>query len=242
MSSNMNGFEYETTVIEAIREAGFSGNITKGAGASAAAADADFFLNGKTHLVEVKLNSKAQMGGSSVRFERGHAELVKSTGEDVEELLLGMVESLGKPLRALLRRLSELEGKNLTRFPLRCTKEHWTMAQNEGLLVNTKISADISFIAKHYRSKGVNYIQFGDAGLFHLGSNPAKLPVPKLAGTVKLEVRTARSGSKIISGSEDEKVTGAIRVQGRLSLTAQSDYTLDDARSIRVMFGALKQG
>ena len=36
MSSNIEGFEYENTVIKALKEAGYCGNITEGAGASAA--------------------------------------------------------------------------------------------------------------------------------------------------------------------------------------------------------------
>jgi len=242
MSSNTQGFEYEAVVLDAIREAGFSGNILEGAGASAAAADADFRLGGKVYKVEVKLDSKAQMGGSSVRLAAVAAPvLVKSTGDAVEDALLASVcERRGK-FEALLARLSELEeGRVFTGFPVQCSKESWTQAKAEGMLVNAKVEADVSFIAKHYMSKGVFYIQFGDKGLFHLGKNPANLSVPKLTGSVKIEVRTARGGSKPLKSGTGRSVTGAIRVQARLSMPKgiKSPFTLDDAASVRALMTA----
>ena len=54
MGNNIEGFEYESTVISALKKAGFCGSITEGAGASAATADADFEHEGKRYLVEVK--------------------------------------------------------------------------------------------------------------------------------------------------------------------------------------------
>ncbi len=237
MGNNIKGFEYESVVINAIREAGCSGNILEGAGASAAAADADFRFRKEIHLVEVKLTSKAQMGGSSVRFSKdGSVSLVKHGDNEVETLLLNAVNSYKSDLFAMLDRLSALEGREISKFPVQCSKDNWSCAQREGFLVNIKVNTDVNFIANHYRSKGVSYIQFGDLGLFHLGSNPANLPVPALKGSVRLEVRTARAGSKPGLAGAGRRVTGAIRVQARLSLGEASGYTLDNADSIRAMF------
>ncbi len=62
------GYEYEEMVIAALRQAGVVGNITSGAGASAAAADADIKIGGKVYNIEVKMDGKAQMGGTSLRY------------------------------------------------------------------------------------------------------------------------------------------------------------------------------
>jgi len=246
MGNSKNGFEYEGVVLDAIRRAGFAGNISEGAGASAAAADADFFFRGKAYPVEVKLDSKAQMGGSSVRFTLSgpggralktlNPSLVKPNGIPVDNILLDEVRKLHKPLRSMLRRISELSQKDCIKFPVQCSKEIWTQVQDEGLLVNTKIQTSVDFITNHYESKGVHYIQFGDAGLFYLTNNVANLPVPKLSGGVHLEVRTARGGSKPCKDG-GRAVTGAIRVQGRLKLGVRlSPYTLDNPDSIIKMF------
>lgn len=237
MTVNTKGFEYEQVVIDALASAGYVGNITEGAGASAADADADFRLHGNTHLVEIKLDSKAQMGGSSVKYVAGEFTLVKPSEPALDAALISAVRSKEEQLVRLLERISELEGKKIDKYSMQCSKEHWSLLQKEGFLVNVKIDAGIDYIIKHYNSKGVNYIQFGDAGLYYLKNNPAELDIPKLSGSVKLEVRTARGGSKVHKNGE-RRITGAIRVQARLKLDrgSKSRYTLDNPESVRDLF------
>ena len=59
MSVNQQGFDYENVVIESLKKAGVAGDIQQGAGASAAAADADFIVDGKKYLLEVKSDLEA---------------------------------------------------------------------------------------------------------------------------------------------------------------------------------------
>ena len=93
---------------------------------------------------------------------------------------------------------------------------------------------DAEFICEHYRKKGINYIQIGGAGLFHMGENPANLPIPKLEGAINLEVRAGRSGSR--KGKDGiERVSGGLRVQGRLQFDGKSNYTLESVESIKEM-------
>ncbi len=239
------GFAYEATVIKALMAARAAGNIKKGAGASAAASDADMNIFGKVFDVEVKLNRNAQMGGSSVRYNRtGGFNLVSPLEEDTEALLINAVKSKTKEINALLdflvaRDPEQINGRAV-KFPLTCTREAWMEAQAANKLVNTRFPLTADFIAKHYAKKGIYYIQIGGSGLFYLSKNPANLPVPKLEGNIMIEVRSARGGSRKLSTGV--RVVGAgIRVQGRLKAKNQSPFTIDDPKSIRAMLKAAQE-
>ena len=64
---------YERKVLGALKRAGFSGKITKPAGASATAPDSDFKVpaggNPGPHIMEIKMDWGAQLGGGSWRLE-----------------------------------------------------------------------------------------------------------------------------------------------------------------------------
>lgn len=238
------GFEYESRVIQALLAAKATGNITKGAGASAAASDADMNIFGKIFDVEIKLNKDAQMGGSSVRYNRGgEINLVAKLEEDTEALLVAAVKAKKEKVEGLLDFLNAQEPREIngrkSSFPISCTKDAWEAAAKAKKLFNIVIPLDASFIARHYAKKGIYYIQIGGSGLFFLSENPANLPVPKLEGKANLEVRSARGGSKQLASGA--RVVGAgIRVQGRLKTKNKSPYTLDDPASIQAMLQATK--
>lgn len=237
MSINTKGFEYEQKVINAIAKAGLAGNITTAAGCSSAHGDADFKLEGETHLVEVKLNKKAQMGGSSIRYQKGSEsfELLTPVEPEIHSMIMEAVKKRIPQLDILIEYFARKWDPGITGFPANCSKQVWTQAAKNGLLVNAKIHTDVSFIVRHYRAKGVNYIQIGKSGLFYLEKNPANLPIPKLEGDVKVEIRTARAGSKVIKKTGVRMVGSGIRVQGRLRIKNKSPYTLDCPKSIKNM-------
>ena len=237
MSVNTQGFEYEQKVIDAIAVAGISGELTKAAGASSAQGDADFRLNGQTYLVEVKLDKNAQMGGSSVRYQKGSKEfeLLTPVEPEIHSMIIEAVKTRTTELDILIEYFAAKWDTEITGFPASCSKQVWTQAAANGLLVNAKIHTDVSFIARHYKTKGVDYIQIGKSGLFYLEDNPANLPVPKLEGDVRVEIRTARAGSKMAKKTGVRMVGSGIRVQGRLRTKNKSPYTLDCPKSIREM-------
>ena len=229
MSSNVEGFEYENAVIKALKDAGYCGNITEGAGASAADADADLRIGDVCYLVEVKKDAGAQMGGTSVRYIDGKFEVASDA---VEQDTVDMIVEALKPKREAIDAFLRFVG--VTQFPASCPKDVWNTAKVEGLLkpINAKIRKDTEFIANHYKKKGIHYIQIGGAGLFYLSENPANLPIPKLDGQIDIELRAGRSGSKL--NAEGIKVVGGgLRAQGRLKFTGVSPYTLDDPESVR---------
>ncbi len=236
MSSNVEGFKYEKRVIEALAAAGVAGQIREGAGASSSSADADFVVNGERHLVEVKKDSFAQMGGTSVKYVNGEFVPVHSSTMDSDTVEL-VVRELQTKKEHVDRLISFLEKDSL---PVSCEKDAWDTAKTAGLLrpINTKVRKDTSFLVEHYKSKGVDYIQIGNAGLFYLDKNPAKLPVPRLQGEVDIELRAGRSGSRKNSQGVSY-VGGSLRAQGRLKFRGTSPFTLDSEDSIRKMMEAI---
>jgi hypothetical protein len=239
------GYEYEEMVIAALRQAGVVGNITSGAGASAAAADADIKIGGKVYNIEVKMDGKAQMGGTSLRYfpegvesddpqQPGKIQKFVIVSKTVEDDTVTMMEEALTPLEEALNEF--LEAIGAVKMPATVLKDRWEAAVKAGLLkpLNVKIKRTTKFIINHYAKKGVDYIQIGGAGLFYLGSNPANLPVPQLDGEINIELRPGRSGSKKRRDGT-LVVGGLIRVQGRLQFKGQSPYTLDDPESIARM-------
>ena len=231
MGNNIEGFEYENTVIAALKQAGACGNITEGAGASAADADADFQVGGLRYLVEVKKDAGAQMGGTSARYIDGEFAMASdAVDSDTQEMIVEALSQRIEPIEAMLRRIGAEQ------FPTSCQKDTWTAAKTEGYLkpINAKIRKDTEFIINHYRKKGIHYIQIGGAGLFYMDSNPANLPIPKLEGEIDIELRAGRSGSKV-NAQGVAMVGGSLRAQGRLKFKGSSPYTLDNPESIKCL-------
>jgi len=234
------GFAYEEEVIAVLNSAGLAGNITSGAGASAAAADADMNIGGNIQKIEVKLDGNAQMGGTSLRYNPltdDATERFVIVSDTVDPDTVSLME---EALTPLIPRLNDfLEFVGATKFPATVTRDKWVEAKQLGLLrpLNVKIKRTTNFIINHYRKKGVNYIQIGGSGLFYLADNPANLPIPQLDGEINIELRPGRSGSK--TRKDGTKVVGGgLRVQGRLRFKGKSPFTLDDPESIREMMEA----
>lgn len=244
--SGEGGAAYEQTVFNAIKSAGASGNMKHTAGFDANLPDADIKINGVVYNVEVKMNGNAQMGGGSIGmknrefFAAGHDKeamepIVESmnSSQDADQLFDAI-----EMLTSYLNKNTKKVGKPVDGFPMSgFSTEAWSEAVKKGLLVpvNRKLESSIDFIANHYAKKGTSYIQIGGLGLFYLDSNPANLPVPKLSGSVTLEVRAARAGSG------GKPTTGAgLRVQPRLKITEKSPYTLDNPKSIKQLLSHVR--
>ena len=228
MSNNEQGFAYENTVIESLRSAGIAGEILEGAGASSSAADADFVVDGNNYLLEVKKDADAQMGGTSVRYDDGEFEIVSDSVDDgTASLIIAALAPKKGHIESLLRAI----GGN--KFPTTCDKYTWTVAKNKGLLkpINSKIRCGSKFIIDHYKDKGINYMQIGGSGLFYLDQNSANLPIPKLQGDIDIELRAGRSGSSLNAAGQ-RRVSGLLRVQGRLKFNGKSPIDLENPHTL----------
>lgn len=237
------GAGYEALILKTIAKAKCSGNIVKVTGDVSTLPDADIRIDGVIHNVEVKLNDRAQMGGGSIGwshergfFPTGRSEEAKEAVRPIVELLnaddQGLTESIGAFIDHLNRLGAKKRIKKMSGFPMSgFLVRAWDDARDKGLLkpLNRTIESDVSFIMNHYAKKGTHYIQIGGRGLFYLDSNPAKLDVPQLSGSVVLELRAARSGS----GGNPTGSSGSIRVQARLKITGDSPATLDDFEIVK---------
>jgi len=151
-------------------------------------------------------------------------------------------------------RLKTLDAKNLVQFvkrfppddyngrvagfPITCTKEAWDAAKAAGFLkpMNVTVRDTAELIAKHYAIKDTHYIQIGGLGLFHMGANPLRLPVPRLVGDVGVELRLAHHGAKP-NREVGERVTADLRAQARLLTRAKSPWSLDNRDHVLMLFG-----
>lgn len=245
------GYQYEEAVISVLKSVGVTGNITAGAGASAAAADADIKIGDKIYNIEVKMDGKAQMGGTSLRYfpdgvviddpadPNAKPQKFVIVSKSVEDDTVEMMEAALAPLEQDLNNF--LAAIGAAKLPATVEKERWVQAVADGLLkpLNVKVKRTTKFIINHYAKKGVDYIQIGGAGLFYLANNPANLPIPQLDGEINIELRPGRSGTKKRKDGTPV-VGGLLRVQGRLQFKGQSPYTLDDPESVMAMLEDLQ--
>lgn len=244
------GCRYERLVIKTLRSAGVGGNIKSANCNASFAPDADMKLGDEIFYVEVKANADARMGTAPVRYSYADKSFT-ATGMNMEfsELIVSMLNEMpdSKLVSALDRLIRFLKGTAISPrrvssgFPIRgFTPQAWAKAKQLGLIaaVNQKLDGDVSIITRHYAQKGVHYIQIGEWGLYHMGENPAGLPVPQLDGFVELQMYASKSDTS--PGSKTSMTR--LRVFPHLKPSLVSDYSLDDPDSITAMLSSLEYG
>jgi hypothetical protein len=263
MAKATGGLEYEDRVSQAVQQVipkfkkHVKGHIGT-AGFSNVGIDLELEVAGKPFNVEIKKDTKAQMGGTSIKID-----LVKETmelaspeaaDEDLKKLFYAAAKVKMDDLRevvALLRKKSprELRNKIKDSIPFGAvTKEVWNNAQAAGLLqkLEDKLPLkDVNWVADHYNRKGVYYIQIGGAGLFYLNTNPLNLPIPKFESPIVIEFSLRRGGSSTrkVNGKEYQMLGAGYRVQGRLQAKKiKSPMTLDDPAHVAEVFQTIING
>lgn len=226
-----------------------------GAFSSAGSGDASFTIDGRLINMEVKMDGNAQMGGTSISYERDMDGFVgsfpdrlvdrfdfsKVKEEDIEMFSNALIPIV-KFLDQLLDHFSSLndpfyDTDDGLGFPLKVKNKDWEAAKKMGLIIptNKKIRYDAQWIRQHYQKKNVDYIQIGGMGLFHTGNDILGLGVPMLEGDIDIEMRPGPAGS----GGKPYRTVG-YRVQGRLKLAGKkSTVSLDDYGSAIRGFGKL---
>ena len=242
------GLDYELKIYKAIQQSGvdfFTPGSKPSAGFSnVGAGDIEGTLNGKPFNIEVKLSADDQMGGGSFTYDMARKSFAAAKTMDPadEELLLSAVKQKTQALDNYImaaRRLDPVKyHKDISGVPIKISKAGRDILKAEGLLkdINTKVITDARFIEKHYNKKGVYYIQIGGAGLFYLGRNIYKLPVPRLSGEIQVEIRLAYSGTKGKFPDGTETRTAGLRFQGRLRTKGKSKHTIDTVSGIHKLF------
>lgn len=239
---NQGGLDYELKVHNALVKSKIYGLVAgdkPGAGFSnQGAGDIEATLFGKPFNIEIKASANDQMGGTSFRYDKSSKVFTpaKSMDADDLDLLNSAAQTKVADIDAFIAKAEEYDNKLFDGFPITVTKETRTKLKTDGLQkrIATNISTSAKFIAKHYNKKSVYYIQVGGAGLFYMGSNPLKLPVPELKGDIQIEMRVGYAGS-----GGRPVVSAGLRLQGRLKTKNKSSYSLDNEESIQKMFAEL---
>jgi hypothetical protein len=242
------GLSYENQVRYAVRQAARSiphlSVSSIGGKTQASVPDLTLILPNGRFPVEIKLNGRAQMGNPmNVLYKNGEFDVRHDDTVDagVEEMVL---EALAKKKRDFDRFLdfvsSVKPAYNLQAdsIPVTCSKKAWDLAVTRGLVrgLNSRVRTSSDVISRWYQKKGVHYIQIGDQGLFHMGRNPLRLPVPDLRGDVDMEIRLAHHGAKPnkLVGS---RVTGDLRCIARLIAREKSEFSIDNQNDVVSLFG-----
>tara|TARA_R110000782_G_scaffold137156_1_gene229646 strand:- start:25 stop:1347 length:1323 start_codon:yes stop_codon:yes gene_type:complete len=228
---------YEQRVVDALAATGIQGSMAV-AHADATGPDAEFVIEGQPYFLEIKLNSRAQMGDTAVRYypnrSDGRFELAKPQALDEaakeivfaalaqkEEDILNWVEALRDPARPASEKWVSDPDKSALGF--QTTYRKYQAAKDNGLLLKAgagygkapSIAAPGNIIKKLYASKNVHYIQIGGKGLYYLESNPANLPIPPFEGKINIELRPRPSGrikTVAIDPETQEKVVTGYKV------------------------------
>lgn len=252
------GLDYEKDVKKFVRGAA-KGRPTQVAtakgGGSFSAHDTDMVVRvkKKDYPIEIKANQRAQMGGISIsyNYDTDTLTIPKSKNLDLDdetvEMILESVQQKKKDIHNVIGWFKKNDPSfkyNKTRgFPLRVSTEAWDKAIKEGVVksLNQSIKNTAKFITSYYKTKGVNYMQIGGAGLFYLDSNPLKLDVPRLKGEINLEFRAGKSGVKYNKTQDYEYSTVVLRLQGRLLFNGMSDLTLDSKEGAKDFMDAVEK-
>ena len=246
------GLEYELKVYKAMKDAKIATlnpGDKPGAGFSnQGAGDIEAALNGKPFNIEIKASAKDQMGGTSFQYNMDTKTFnpTKEMDQDDLDLFMPVMKEKAKDIDNYIKASWQEEPKEFHKnnrgVPIKVSTEARDTLKKKGLTakIATNIKAPVSFIIKHYNKKGVYYIQIGGAGLFYMGKNPLKLPVPELKAEIQVELGLRFGGGKLKFPTEPEPTparSAGLRIQGRMLTKTKSPYTLDSVEDIQKLFG-----
>lgn len=186
--------------------------------------------------IEVKLNPRAQMGSSQLKYHHAtktitpHSNLIATSDP---EYLTAIITAAEQRIPYISSYVEALDQPYVTGFP--CVVPNNVRQQLTALKigqpVNTNTEVGIEQIISHYAANGVDYIQIGQAGLFYLRSNPLNLTIPQFDGTARAEIRI-KYGKTTPSGTQ----RGELAVVSRLLTNEKSPHTLDTVVGVRKVF------
>lgn len=245
------GLEYERKVHAAMKGAqvpDLNPGDRPGAGFSnQGAGDIEASYKGKPFNVEIKLSAKDQMGGGSFRYQMQGQNFtpVKDIDPEDLELLMSAAKEKANDIDNYIKAARKIDPvqyhKNISGIPLKISVEGRAELKKRGLLakINKNVKTSANFIIKHYNKKGVYYINIGGSGLFYMGKNPLKLPVPELKAEIQIEMRLGFGGGKGSFPTEPPTParSAGLRLQGRLLTRGKSPYSLDNVEDVKKLFG-----
>lgn len=254
-----NGLQYENRIfktLKAVQDMPFKVAKPKG-GFSAADPDLVLKFGRKLLPIEIKYDSRAQMGGGSYNYDMAKKKFqlagANNDGEDhdpvIEKKILETLNNKKMDLDRVLdfakKSTPVVLSQNITGFPLRTTKSIWQQMVTKGYLrnINTSVEVPIKFMINHYNKKNCFYIQIGGMGLYYMGKNPLDLPIPELTAKMVVEMRIAQNGASLNKTLNELVSSGSLRVQGRLDKSSlrPSPYSLERTDDYVKLFGGVTE-
>lgn len=244
------GLDYEIKVYNTLKSTdipNFSIGDKPSAGFSnVGSGDIEATYKGKPFNIEVKASARDQMGGGSFRYTMAGQTFtpVKEIDPEDLDLLMAAAKEKADDIDNYIKELRKLEPKeyhrNQSGIPLKASVEARAKLKADGYLakINKNTKTSTQFIIRHYNKKGVYYIQVGGSGLFYMGSNPFKLPVPELKGEIQIEMRLGFGGGKLTFPTDPPTParSAGLRLQARLITRGKSPYSLDKKDDIQSLF------
>ena len=220
---------YEQRVLDTLSQAGIQGAMTD-ADADSNGPDGQFVIDGNPYWLEVKLNTRAQMGDGAVnyypakpqgdrfflakpeKFDEQGWSIAKAALQTKEDDILAWVEALRDPARPASEKW--VDNPEKTALGFQTTSRRYEAAKKAGLQNKASagfgklpaIKAPPTFINKMYGAKDIYYIQVGGKGLYYMAENPANLPVPQFTGEINVEMRPRASGKAKAKDAEGNTI------------------------------------
>ena len=203
------GFLYEGRVHNRLKKGKLVPRGFKPGGAESNAPDASFIYGGRPYLLEVKLDLSADYGQGTLEYNNGIWQLGGAPTVAAEELR-GLMRASG------IEQFANAEwGSKGAPFKGRVATEEFTseMVTSDYTNFNSRYKVvPSSVLHSYYAAKNTYYIQIGDYGMYYLAANPANLPVPQFNPSLKIRIRTKRSGSYPLN---NYRFTTALQITGR---------------------------
>ena len=254
------GLEYvakvRSALSNALKDKALSGRISlkpdTAGGFASNVVDMYLIIDGKERAFEIKMDRNAQMGGPSVKINKGgqlysFSEAGGALEDDVKQMIIEAVKEKETAIRFWISEMKKMEPIKLHaksgdyEVPFQTTKEAWTILQARGLLkpINSKVVYNTKYLHDWYAKKKCYYMQIGGMGLYYLKENPLNLPVPQLNAEVEIVVRLTRAGSggtKVYPSQRNSQIRA---IAGLKAKGSKSPYSLDNVNDVKKLFKEL---
>ena len=185
------GFLYEGRVFNKLKSKNLVPRGAKPAGPDPNMPDALFLYNNVSHNLEVKLDLATDYGQGTLEYRNGW-------------ILGGAKTPAAQEMRNILNAVGTVQFANTSWGykgpPNKGTVENKDITQemvreDYRRFTDKFLSVPLSSLFNYYAAKRTYYIQIGGYGMYYLAANPAKLPVPRFNGAMKVRIRLKRGGS-----------------------------------------------
>lgn len=207
------GLKYEKRLFQEYKDLNLTPPDFKPAGSTNQGHDLELLLNDHLLGIELKLNKKAQMGGTSFKIN-DDSITPKRPFVGQEKVILEILDKK-EDYENFLNFFDKEKVPFVTELSL------WNEAKSLGLLARCNINTDFvgfDFIKEHYNLKDTKYLQIGGLGLFSLSHiNP--LNAPQFDADLELQTRFIRGSSKYVKSKSEKVCSVSLRVQAKIRKT-----------------------